>query len=924
MVVIGIHVTDQGQRSLMKFSGFTHLMIFISLMASDVYSPSSQLKDTIREKSIRGSILSGLTHSVGLFSLNHQRLDKFEGVNFRRWQKKMHFLLSNMNVVYVLTTPIPEGGDGATMVSFSMDASSKKFHVSDFTNYKMTNSRPVLEQYNELLDFKHTLKHKKEELTLVKLGSHLRIEEPLRVQDNDKPESNNVAGLLVVNMIEHNNSSSFTNKRGKRKHLDTKADPNKKPKVTCWECGKLGHLKKDCKAGKVGNKANGSGTNGLLDGSSNSLRGQSMFNKSFKIHYVTYASETYYVQDDDVAWWIDSRASVHARKDRYLRFSSEKVVSLLNVLHVLNIRKNLVSGSVLNNCGYKQVIESNKFVLSKHGVFIGFGYLSNHMFRLNNANDNIGSTFMSTTKLNDSILWHARLGHIHYKRMQDMSNDGLISAFDMDTEKCKTCMLTKITKKPFQNVKRKTTVLELIQSDLCDLHATPSLGNKKAVVRPPDPKLKTLGERGIECIFVGYAEHSKAFRFYVIEPNILVLINSVIESRDAIFDENRFLSVPRPSQRYLKDGTKDIDVSEVSDEVPSGVTKEITDDSLVQRPEPELQTSGLQMDLQKKLEGRPDKGIFVIKAVSQLEYYKVTGCLMYAMTCTRPDITFDVGKLSRYTSNPSTQHWQAIQRISNTEDNSSTSGWVFLLGGGAISWASKKQTCITSLIMEYELVALSAASKEAKWLRNLLLKIPLWIKPIAPISIRCDSAATLAKAYSQMYNEKSIHQDVRHSMIRELIMNAVISIEFVRSKHNLADHLTNDLARDLVIKSAEEMGLKSNKVEDPLLKEDMVGDTQANSDSPILKLSNNTAQDDTSQEWSYLDNNEKKCVMLSARVAGMEEGKNLLNKEFRLHTLISRLIRDGLRESVIHLPILTDSIIVILILSSLAKIRLRS
>ncbi|GJT25198.1 zinc finger, CCHC-type containing protein [Tanacetum coccineum] len=69
----------------------------------------------------------------------------------------------------------------------------------------------------------------------------------------------------------------------------------------------------------------------------------------------------------------------------------------------------------------------------------------------------------------------------------------------------------------------------------------------RAVVRLPDPKLKTLGERGIECIFVGYAEHSKAFRFYVIEPNESVSINLIIESKDAIFDENRFSSVPRPS-----------------------------------------------------------------------------------------------------------------------------------------------------------------------------------------------------------------------------------------------------------------------------------------------------------------------------------------------------------------------------------------
>ena len=82
------------------------------------------------------------------------------------------------------------------------------------------------------------------------------------------------------------------------------------------------------------------------------------------------------------------------------------------------------------------------------------------------------------------------------------------------------------------------------------------------------------------------------------------------------------------------------------------------------------------------------------------------------------------------------------------EDHSSTSGWTFLLGGGAISQASKKQTCITNSTMESEFVALAAAGKEAEWLKNLIYEIPLWPKPISPISIRCDSTATLAKAYS--------------------------------------------------------------------------------------------------------------------------------------------------------------------------------
>ncbi|GKB58668.1 zinc finger, CCHC-type containing protein [Tanacetum coccineum] len=290
------------------------------------------------------------------------------------------------------------------------DASSKKFLVSNFTNYEITDSRPVMEQYNELLgiirrftqykmnmdeaikvsciiyklppswkDLKHTLKHNKEELTLVELGSHLRIEESLRVQDSDKPNGKNVYGPSVVNMVEHNNSFRYNGNKGKRKHRDTKAGPNKKSKVTYWKCGKPGHLKKDCKGRKVGNKDNGS-----MNGSSNSLKGQNMFNKSLQVYYVTYVSKAYFVQDDDVAWWVNSGANVHVCKDRcwfktyeslndgfilhmgnesttlvhgrgcaYLRFSSEKIVSLFNILYVPNIRKNLVSSSILNNCGYK-------------------------------------------------------------------------------------------------------------------------------------------------------------------------------------------------------------------------------------------------------------------------------------------------------------------------------------------------------------------------------------------------------------------------------------------------------------------------------------------------------------------------------------------------------------------------------------------
>ncbi|KAJ9554082.1 hypothetical protein OSB04_018127 [Centaurea solstitialis] len=170
-----------------------------------------------------------------------------------------------------------------------------------------------------------------------------------------------------------------------------------------------------------------------------------------------------------------------------------------------------------------------------------------------------------------------------------------------------------------------------------------------------------------------------------------------------------------------------------------------------------------------------DLGEVDVILVSQLEYSQAIGCLMYAMTSTCPDIAYAIGRLSR---------------------------------GGAISWASKKQTCITNSTMESEFVALAAVGKEAEWLRNLIYEIPLWSKPIAPFSIHCDSAATLAKAYSQVYNGKSRHLGVRHNMIRDLIMNGVISVEFVKSQQNLADHLTKSLVRDLVHKSVIGMGLR--------------------------------------------------------------------------------------------------------------------
>ncbi|GJT17438.1 zinc finger, CCHC-type containing protein [Tanacetum coccineum] len=690
---------------------------------------------------------------------NFAKLEKFEGVDFR-WQKKMHFLLSNMSVVYVLTTPMPEdGGDNLTVEQDTLDAkymaedaSSKKFLVSNFTNYKMTDSRPVLEQYNDLLGILGRFtQHKMNMDESIQLGNHLRIDESHRVQDSDKPKGNNVAGPSVVNMVEHNNSSRYNDNKGKRKHHDnTRADPNKKAKLTCIK--------------------------GSVDGSSNSLKGYNMVNKSIQVHYVSYVSEAYFVQDDDVAWWVDSGATVHVCKDGCW-FKTYKLLNDGSILHMGNESTALVHGRGCVDLR-DAIFDENRFSL-----------VPRPSLRIPNGTENNGGsddpkTFDEAMKSQDVAFW------------KEAINDEMDSIMGNNT---------------------------WVLADLPP--GCKPLGCKWIFKR----KLKvdgTIEKFKARLVIQGFKQKSGIDYFDTYAPvarisTIRLLIamtsihNLIIHQMDV---KTTFLNGELDEEVYMNQPQGFI--------MPGNENKDMREANVILVSTP--------MDTSEKL--MPNNG----QVISQLEYSRVIGCLMYAMTCTRPDIAFAVGKLSRYTSNPGTQHWQAIQRvlkylkktmdyrltytgypsvlegytdaswISNTEDNSSTSGWVFLLGGGAISWASKKQTCITGSTMESEFVALAAAGKEAEWLKNLLLEIPLWSKPIAPISIRCDSAATLAKAYSQMYNGKSRHLGVRHSMIRELITNGVVSIEFVRSQQNLADHLTKGLARDLVIKSAEGMGLKSN------------------------------------------------------------------------------------------------------------------
>ena len=211
---------------------------------------------------------------------------------------------------------------------------------------------------------------------------------------------------------------------------------------------------------------------------------------------------------------------------------------------------------------------------------------------------------------------------------------------------------------------------------------------------------------------------------------------------------------------------------------------------------------------------------------------------MYLMNCTRLDLAYVVSRLSKYTSNPGKSHWTTIIRvlrylrhtqnyglhymrypavlegyndanwISYSNDTKSTSGYVFTLGGAAVSWKSSKQTCIARSTMESEFIALDKTGEEAEWLRNFLEDIPMWTKPVLAICIHCDSEATIGRARNHMYNGKSRHIRRRHNTVRQLLSSGIISIDYVKSKDNIVDPLTKGLAREQVYKLSRGMGLK--------------------------------------------------------------------------------------------------------------------
>lgn len=226
--------------------------------------------------------------------------------------------------------------------------------------------------------------------------------------------------------------------------------------------------------------------------------------------------------------------------------------------------------------------------------------------------------------------------------------------------------------------------------------------------------------------------------------------------------------------------------------------------------------------------------------MQKIPYASAVGSLMYAQVCTRPDIAYLVGMLGRYLSNPGMDHWRAAKRVMRylqrtkeymltyrrldqleligysdsdfagcQDSRRSTSGYIYLLAGGAISWRSAKQTLVTSSTMEAEFVACYEASNQGIWLRNFVTGLRVLDGIERPLKIFCDNKSAVLYSNNNRSSTKSKYIDIKFLVVKEKVQSGQISIEHIGTNSMIADLLTKGLPPKVFHEHTAHMGVVS-------------------------------------------------------------------------------------------------------------------
>ncbi|KAK1679766.1 hypothetical protein QYE76_040614 [Lolium multiflorum] len=249
--------------------------------------------------------------------------------------------------------------------------------------------------------------------------------------------------------------------------------------------------------------------------------------------------------------------------------------------------------------------------------------------------------------------------------------------------------------------------------------------------------------------------------------------------------------------------------------------------------------------------------------MSQIPYASAVGSIMYAMLCTRPDIAHAVSLTSRYQSDPGMEHWTAVKNIlkylkrtkdmflcyggdqelvvtsytdaswnTDPDDSKSQSGYVFILNGAAVSWASSKQCTVAKSSTESEYIAASEASSEAVWMKRFIVELGVVPSALDPFVIYCDNMGAIANAQEPRSHKRLKHIKLRYHSIREYIEDGEVKICKVHTDLNVADPLTKALPRakhdqhqnamgvSTMVSNNKDKGPLKENIQDPELKEE--------------------------------------------------------------------------------------------------------
>ena len=228
-----------------------------------------------------------------------------------------------------------------------------------------------------------------------------------------------------------------------------------------------------------------------------------------------------------------------------------------------------------------------------------------------------------------------------------------------------------------------------------------------------------------------------------------------------------------------------------------------------------------------------------IERMKSIPYASAVGSIMYAMMCTRPDLSYALSMTSRYQANPGECHWIAVKNIlkylrrtknlflvfggdsklgvkgytdasfqTDRDDLKSQSGYVFVINGGAVSWKSSKQTVIADSTTEAEYVAASEAAKEAIWMKQFLEGLQVVPTPEDPIPLFCDNSGAIFQAKEPKSSNKSRHVLRKFHLIRDYVDRKDISICKVGTEDNIADPLTKPLTQSKHDSHVVSMGIR--------------------------------------------------------------------------------------------------------------------